>query len=191
MKEYAIEYFPVDLSKLTAERVSDEKYKEMHQNSVIPCHDVYIRHTYNNKDGILLVQRKGKPAKDLFWPIGGKLLRGVPTLESLNKKSLEECNLQLEDIVEIDNSRQFWQTDPFGHGRGTDTTSTIYYAKGKGELKLNDLHAKPTIITPKEYQLYRNSFHKYVKEAMDIIFYQGVFETGIYKKGFAGSSLQG
>jgi hypothetical protein len=68
--------------------------------------------------------------------------------KSLKKKVKEECSLELTDLRELGAARFFFETDPFGHGKGTDTISIVYYAKGSGQLKLDELHSNPTIVKP-------------------------------------------
>ena len=74
--------------------MSLEDFREAHKNLIIVCHDVFIK--YNN--GILLVERNNLPAKNVLWPIGGRVLRGVHTEKSLKQKVKEECNLEINSI---------------------------------------------------------------------------------------------
>jgi len=146
IKEYYYENGgKVDNSKLQTGKIPLEDYKIVHKGSIICCHDVFI--TYNN--GILLVIRDNLPAKDVLWPIGGKIQRGFPIEESLKKKALEECGLELSNLINLGISRTTFQTDPFEHGKGTDSLNVAYFAVGKGRLKLDNLHKNPVIIVPK------------------------------------------
>lgn len=164
MKEYFIEdNQEVDLSNLKAHPLSLKDYTTAHQNLVIPCHDVFIQYG----EGILLVTRDNLPMKGILWPIGGRMQRGIPTEESLKQKVKIECNLDIINLKYLGYARQFMQTDPFSHGKGTDTTAVAFFAKGKGELKLDNLHKDPKIITPEEYPLIRSSLHPYVRDFMD------------------------
>lgn len=114
--------------------------------------------------------RKTYPVKDTLWPIGGGVERGMKIEESLRKKVKEECNLKLKNIVEIGYARTLFETDPFGHGKGTDTINFVYLAAGEGKIKLNNLHAKPTIISPKEYTAkFKKNLHPYVRDFMDLV----------------------
>lgn len=166
MKEYFFEDGrEIDPKPLETEFIPAEQYKYIHEKTVRACHDAFI--AYNG--GILLVRRKGLPAKDVFWPIGGSMLRGVPTEESLKHKVREECGLEITDIKELGFSRTFFQTDPFGHGHGTDTFNVAYFGRGQGELKLNDLHEQPLIVTPAKYTPeFRNSLDPYVRDFLDL-----------------------
>ena len=164
MKEYYFEDGEVvDTDKLKSEKMSMEDYIKSHKSLVIFCHDIFIE--YNG--GILLVIRKEFPAKGILWPIGGRVLRGYSAEESLRLKVKEECGLEIEDIKEIGLARTFFKTDSFEHGKGTDTLNFAYFAKGKGELKLNDLHEKPEIITKEKYKEIRDNLHPYVRDFMD------------------------
>ena len=82
----------------------------------------------------------------------------------------KECNLELEKIIELGYARTFCETEPFGHGKGTDTINFMYFAQGKGKLKLDNLHSSPTIIKPEQYtQKFRKKLHPYVKDFMDLV----------------------
>lgn len=165
MKEYAIENGKkVDLKKLRSSLLTREVYAKAHQSLPIACHDVVIEY----QGGLLLVVRDNPPAKDILCFIGGRINRGMPILKSLKKKVKEECGLEIDNIVELGTGRTLFNTDPFGHGKGTDTINLVYFAKGKGNIKLDKLHTKPTIVKSKEYTpAFRQSLHPYVRDFMD------------------------
>jgi len=164
MKEYTIENGKVDIEKLRSKPLSKKGYIKAHKELVILCHDVFIQ--YNG--GILLVSRKNYPAKEFLWAIGGKIKRGVRLEESLRNKVREECGLKLKDIKELGCARTFFNTDPFGHGKGTDTLNLVYFARGKGKLKLDSFHETPMIVTRENYAEIKNSLHPYIKNFMDL-----------------------
>ncbi|MEK6818308.1 MAG: NUDIX hydrolase [Nanoarchaeota archaeon] len=132
-------------------------------NLVILCHDVFVQY----QGGILLVNRLKFPAKGILWPLGGRIKRGMSMEDSLREKVLEESGLELEGLIELGQARAYFRTDPFGHGKGTDTINFVYFGVGKGELKLDKFHEEPMIITPKEYNKYRGELHPYVMDFMD------------------------
>ena len=167
MKEYAFEDGEeVSWSNLKAGFVSKEDYVKAHRDLIICCHDVLIR--YN--DGILLIVRDNVPAKNILWPMGGRVLRGVPTEESLRIKVKAECNLELKNIQYLGSARTIFSTDPFEHGKGTDTINLMYSAEGIGELKLDNLHKDPIFVTKEMYSSLRDTLHPYIRDFMDKIF---------------------
>lgn len=85
----------VNLTNLETTFIPTDLYQNIHEHSVIVCHDVFIRCEYKNTKGLLLVTRLREPAKDVLWPIGGRALRGVPTELSLIKKLKQNVILQL------------------------------------------------------------------------------------------------
>ncbi len=127
---------------LGANFMPKDEYVVAHQNLVIFCHDVFIKY----KNGFLLVLRDNQPDKDKYWPIGGRVLRGMSTEKSLRIKVKEECNLELSNIKLIGFLRSQFNEDPFGHGKGTDTISLVYCAKGEGEIKLDGLHTSYVLV---------------------------------------------
>lgn len=167
MKEYFFENgHKIKAEKLRVPHIPPDRYRNIHKEIIRPCHDVFIR--YNG--GILLVVRKNHPVKDVLWPIGGGVERGMKIEDSLKKKVKEECNLKLRNITEIGSARTLFETDPFGHGKGTDTINFLYLATGSGKLKLNDLHEKPIIVSRKDYtKSFRKTLHPYVRDFMDLV----------------------
>jgi len=166
MKEYYFENgHSVNADKLRVPRVPFGQYGDIHKKIIRPCHDIIIEY----KGGALLIVRKIYPAKDILWPIGGGIERGRSMEDSLRKRVKAECNLELEDITELGCARTFFATDPFGHGKGTDTINFMYFGRGKGKLKLDDLHASPTIILSEQYtQEFKDNLHPYVRDFMDL-----------------------
>lgn len=166
MKEYAVEDGEkVSLRRLQTGLMPVKEYLVAHQYLPIACHDVLIEY----QGGLLLIIRNNLPAKDILWMIGGRIKRGMPILDSLKKKVKEECGLEIDNVVELGTGRTLFTTDPFGHGKGTDTVNWVYFAKGSGDLKLDTLHKKPTIIKPKDYtSAFRQSLHPYVRGFMDM-----------------------
>lgn len=166
VKEYAIENGKeVDITALRSGFVEREIFVKNHQTSVIPCHDAFIHYD----GGILLVTRDNVPAKDILWPVGGKILRGVNTEESLKEKVRAECGLEIKNLEDLGTGRTFFETDPFGHGKGTDTINSAYFAEGEGLISLDNLHKGPRIIRPEDYtESFRASLHPYVRDFMDI-----------------------
>ncbi len=164
-KEYAYENGePVDVTKLRAGFMEQKDYQEAHKNLPILCHDIMI----NYRGGILLVVRDAVPAKDILWCLGGRVLRGMPLEESLRQRVRGGCGLELKDLEMLGIIRHYWTTDPFGHGRGSDTPSILFYGLSEGEIALDKFHKEPKIITPSEYtESFRNSLHPFIRDALD------------------------
>ena len=164
MKEYKIEDGEVNIKQLEADFMEESSYKAAHQGLVLPCHDIFIQY----EKGILLVRRLNLPVKGVLWPLGGRIKRGRATEDSLRERIREEANLELEDLVELGHARTYFKTDPFSHGKGTDTINFVYFGRGKGSLKLDKLHEEPTIVLPETYQSIKDNLHQYVKDFMDL-----------------------
>ena len=72
-------------------------------------------------------------------------------------------------LKELGHARLRFETEPFGHGKGTDHISFMYFGEGKGELKLDNMHSSPTIVTPKEYtKKFKENLHPWVRDFMDL-----------------------
>ena len=164
MKEYKIENGEVAIKQLEVGPMDKASYVVAHQGFVIPCHDVFIQY----EKGTLLIKRLNFPAKDILWPLGGRIKRGVLIEDSLREKVRDEAGLELTNLAELGCARTFFKTDPFGHGRGTDSINFVYFGRGAGQLRLDSSHEEPTIILPNEYKSIRGELHPYVRDFMDL-----------------------
>ena len=163
MNEHAQENGFVDISSLKAGFMPLEDYREAHKGLPIVCHDAAI--LYNG--GFLLVQRDNMPALGDMYVIGGRVLRGVPIIESLKQKVKEECGLEITDVKELGVARTFYMTDPFDHGKGTDNINFMFFAKGEKELKLDNLHSQPLILKPEDYPDLKVKLDPYTREILE------------------------
>jgi hypothetical protein len=166
VKEYLLEQKKVDLQPLEADLLPLDIYQEAHQALVIPCHDIMV--WLEEEKGWLLVIRKNDPAKDILWPLGGRILRGIPTEESVRRKVQQESGLFAEDISFSAVARTYFQTDPFGHLKGTDTLNLWYNCKAKGKIQLDSLHEDPMIVRREDFtREFVSKLHPYVKDMFE------------------------
>ena len=164
LKEYFIDDGNrTDLSKMQANFISPEQYAFAHASLPIACHDIFIEHN----GGLLMIVRDKEPMKGKLWVIGGRIERGLTTEESVIKKAKKECNLDLYDLQYLGAARIFLSSEPFDHGGGTDNPVFLYFARGKGELKLDNLHKDTLIVKPNDYSDIRKQLHSYIRDFMD------------------------
>lgn len=164
MNEYTLENdHEIATSELQTGFVSDETFSTAHSTMCFACHDVLV-----HVDGkYLLVNRDNAPAKDILWPLGGRLLRGVSAEESLRTKVRKEAGMELANIRFLGVARTLFETDPWGHGKGTDTLNLMYVADGQGDINLDQLHSAPQWISAEEFQILRSTLHPYVVELFE------------------------
>lgn len=166
-KEYAIENKKtVNLDNLKADFIPNEDFIKIHKNSILVCADILIKY----KDRFLLVKRDNVPALGEYWVIGGRIQRGMSTEEGVKIKVKAECNLDLKNLKLLNISRSFWKTDPFNHGKGTDTIQFMYIAEGIGEIKLDKLHSKPIIVNFEIYKKIKHTLHPYIIDFLNLAF---------------------
>lgn len=151
--------------KLASKQIPHKEYSMIHESTVISCHDIFIQY----EGGIILVTRDNLPAKGELWPIGGRIERGIATIDSLIKKAKSECNLELTQIKFLGVGRTQFLTDPFGHSKGTDTLNLVFFAKGRGNLKLDALHKNPKIIRLTDFNAsLKKGLHPYVRDFLEL-----------------------
>ncbi len=167
--EYAIENGkPINISKLkNIKLISEEDYAKAHQNLPILTHDIAI----NINNSILLLFRNNVPEKAGYWVVGGRVNRGISLTESIKKKVMEECDLDVNHIIPLGYSRTFFETDPFGHGKGTDTLNLMFYAEGNGKIQLDSLHSKHFLISKEKFETeWKQKLHPCVQEILEKAF---------------------
>jgi ADP-ribose pyrophosphatase YjhB (NUDIX family) len=152
--------------------IPKEAYEKAHEGVVILCHDVAIIYPAENKEpGILLIKRNTVPDTGIYWPVGGRALRGVPIEESLKQKVKEECNVDITDIEYIGTGRTMFRTDPFGHNRGTDTQNLMFVAKGSDTIMLDDLHSEHLVVTQAMFtEEFKLTLHPIVQQMISTAF---------------------
>ena len=159
-KEYAIEdKKPVNLDCLKVEFIPKEDFVKIHRDSILICADILIKY----KDGFLLLKIDNVLALGEYWVIGGRIQKGISTEEGVRIKVKEECNLELKNLRLLNFSRTYWKTDPFKHGKGTDAVNFMYLADGVGDIKLDNLHSNPLILTQELFKKMKHSLHPYQK----------------------------
>ena len=167
-KEFAVENGKeVMRDRLAAEFMPREDYAKAHASLPIVCHDVAIFY----HGSVLLVKRDNLPANDEWFVVGGRVERGILMEESLRRKAKAECGLDLVDIQLVGVARTLFATDPFGHGKGTDTINFLYVARGRGVLKLDMFHSQPRLLKEEEFtDDFKKELHPYVMELLEKAF---------------------
>ncbi len=154
----------VDLAKLKKGFIPEQEYIPIHRDSALLCADALIWY----KTGWLLVKRKNFPLNEEYCTVGGRISKGIPTEISLKKKAKEECNLEISNLKFVGVGRTFFNTDPFGHGKGTDTTAMMYLADGKGELKIDSFHSDYILVNEKNFKNFKETLHPYIRDFLEI-----------------------
>lgn len=153
----------VDLSRLLASPLDEVNYSVAHAGLVIVTHDAVI--TYNG--GVVLLERTGAPLNGFIWLPGGRLARGIPAGLSLYHRVKSECGIEIANIEFAGIERAFMRTDPFGHGKGTDTIGLVYFADGDGEVAVDQRHKNLRVVTPPDYKALRGELHPFMQKYTD------------------------
>ncbi|MBI2498957.1 NUDIX hydrolase [Candidatus Woesearchaeota archaeon] len=154
------------------QRISRELYSEIHRLMPLVCVDGYVM----TKNGVLLVKRKEEPAKDLWWPLGGRRPRGSKSDDAIKVIARRETGLDVEIVAKLGVEDTLFDTEPewLNHGEGTDTTNTVYALRLVNptlELDFDRTISGARIITVEEYfQKEKGTFHSYVDEYLPKVF---------------------
>lgn len=156
----------VNGTRLRTTFASPSDYALVHKNAVLAAHDVFIKY----QGGILLLKRANAPACGEWWCVGGRIARGVSVETSLQKAAKRECNLTLCDIEYLGVARTLFQTDPFGHGGGTDTLNLVFFGEGRGTIALDATHTDFCIVRKNNYtRKFRSLLNPYLQHYLDIL----------------------
>jgi len=161
-REYSEE--GLNFEKLRTGAMPEADFKQAHKGLTLFCHDIFVEY----KGKILLVVRKNEPALNAIWPLGGRAMRGMDVQESAKAAVWREARLRIDNLHLLGICRTYFKTDPFGHGCGTDTINAVFYARGEGDLKLDDLHADPVMIDASGYSpSFARSLSPYVRDFLE------------------------
>ncbi len=118
-----------DISK----KIPEEIYEQILENIPICCVDVII---HDNKR-VLLVQRDEEPAKDEWWVIGGRILKGERFEDAVKRKIKEEVGLNGEIEKRIGTYELIFDKGNSNDARkGTHAVAVVYLAKLFEERKI-------------------------------------------------------
>lgn len=165
-----------DLSRLRYHGRGEAVYGRGRQVMSRSCHDGLISCMGENGRGIVLIRRKGEPARGYLWSLGGYYDRGVITEESFASRIKAESGLDVDpnSLRVLGHIRAMWKTTPYtaykeeGLPEGTDDTGVLFYGLGEGKINLDKLHDTPLIVTPEMYTpSFRESLHPYIRMGMD------------------------
>ena len=101
--------------------IDQELYSQMHQLLPIACLDLVIIQSGK----VLLVKRNKEPAKGQFWLPGGRIFRNETFDDAAKRIALGETGLQINNIKTLGADNIIFDTDPFGHGKGTHTITCV------------------------------------------------------------------
>lgn len=70
--------------------IEQDKYVDILQNVVNLCVDVCLRYNHS----YVFVKRKEEPCKGVYWPVGGRVLKGEKMEDAARRKIKEELGLE-------------------------------------------------------------------------------------------------
>jgi len=150
-------------------KIPSKLYVNMHRLMPLICVDCYIIMENERKKGILLVKRKERPAKGLWWPVGGRRPRGVKREKAIIEIAKRETGLDVKVIAELGTEDTMFDECPerLNHGEGTDTTNTVFVVKPydiNQEVICDSTVSRSRVITLDEYLAEKGKFHPYVEK---------------------------
>jgi len=105
--------------------IPEEEYARIMGVLPILCVDVVVQ---NSKCEYLLIRRANEPLKDLWWIIGGRVLKGETLDQAAARKVREEVGLTVSSVQPIGYYEDVCETNPFGLSSPQHSVSVVFSA---------------------------------------------------------------
>ena len=141
-------------------------YKSILKSIPIVCIDCVVQNFWNN--GILLIKRNDKPAKDQWWIPGGRLYKGESLKDCAIRKCIEEVGLNCNIIRQLHTAETIFDDGP--NNIPVHSVNTIFLMSINNSdsfcIPTLDEHSKEFIWIPKDSDL---PLHNYIRDCLDRI----------------------
>ena len=138
-------------------------YKKIVELMPICCVDAVFK---SGKD-VYLFKRAYEPAKDKWWIIGGRILKGETLKKAMLRKAKEEIGIDAKIVKQIGVYETFMKKTRFDKGKkklGSHSIAVCYVIEPKRKnfkLKLNEEYKGYKII-----KRINNNLHPYIKKLL-------------------------
>ncbi len=105
--------------------IAVEEYRKILEVLPILCVDIIAQ---NSAGEYLLIKRANEPKKDVWWVIGGRVLKGETLNEAVKRKVKEETALDVTDLKPIGYFELVQGANPFGLPFEYHTVSVVFSA---------------------------------------------------------------
>lgn len=100
-----------------------EEYREILEVLPILCVDIIAQ---NSRGEYLLIKRANEPKKDVWWVIGGRVLKGETLEQAAKRKVKEETNLDITDLRPVGYFELVHGENPLGLSFEYHTVSVVF-----------------------------------------------------------------
>jgi len=102
--------------------IGGDDFRLIHENMTIPCVDLLVM----EGSRILLCLRKYEPELGKWYVPGGRLHKGEEIREAAIRILREEVGMEAIYLRHLGWDTTYFDTDPFGHGKGTHTVNALF-----------------------------------------------------------------
>jgi ADP-ribose pyrophosphatase YjhB (NUDIX family) len=107
------------------EPIPSELYAQIMNYIPIPCVDIFIVDKEN--DSYFLVKRANKPAKNMWWPLGGRMLKYESPFQTATRKARQEAKIHITPIAIIGNYNLKFSDSEWGTPTHTPVTAVLAF----------------------------------------------------------------
>ena len=145
---------------LNEKRVPEYLYKKITQVMPVFCVDVIFK----SKNKVYLFKRSYQPAKNKWWIVGGRVLKGERLRDAAIRKAKEEIGVDVKIQKMVGTYELFLQPGYFNSKKGAHTISVCFLAQPKDKnftLNLNEEYTGYRLIS----RISRN-LHPYIQKVL-------------------------
>ena len=113
-------------------RIPDNLYRKIHSSVPVACVDIVVD---DGRGNFLLVKRKNKPEKGIWWFPGGRVLRGEKLEETALRKLRQEAGLRGK-VVKLLGVWGYFSRIGYFSGIPAHTIAIVYHVKVKPTKKV-------------------------------------------------------
>lgn len=140
--------------------IPQNKYNEFIKNMPLVCVDICVVHDKK----ILMVKRGHEPAKNQYWIVGGRVLKGEKLKDAAYRKAKEEVNLCTTVCNQIHTEETLFNEGP--NNIPIHSINNVFYSLATSDnVHLDQNHLDYKWITEIE-----DDFHPYLKRVLKKVF---------------------
>src|SRR4051812_47853925 len=105
--------------------IPTDEYRMIIQRMPVLCVDIIVK---NQGGDFLLIERRNPPMADLWWVVGGRVLKGEKLRDAAVRKISEEVGLNVTELRPVGYFECVTQLNPFGDVEEYHADSVVFEA---------------------------------------------------------------
>lgn len=145
-KDIQDSYFVYDAPlPIDSKKIENEFYAQVVDRLPVLCVDILVVDRETNK--YLLIYRKNEPAKNLFWPIGGRVYKGESFFDTAQRKCKQEAGIDVIPAALLGVYSLTFTQSEWNCSTHTPTVAVLAFIENKNTLSLDQNHSECTWVS--------------------------------------------